>query len=98
MPLNRLGIGVANPAAIDYVLGDPYRDQIVEQTVVGANLSFTPFATWAGDVSMAIGAEYREERIRGFVPAEFQPIVTPDGNDEPLVGRQLSAEHRLVTT
>jgi iron complex outermembrane recepter protein len=79
VPLNRLGIGVANPAAIDYVLGDPYRDQTVEQTVIGANLAFTPFATWAGDVSMAIGGEYRDESIRGFVPTEFQPLVTATG-------------------
>jgi hypothetical protein len=78
VPLNRLGIGVANPAAIAYVLGDPYRDEVVEQTVFGANLSFTPFATWAGDVSIAVGAEYRKEEIRGFVPPEFQPIVTPN--------------------
>jgi iron complex outermembrane receptor protein len=34
VPLNRLGIGVANPAAIDYVLGDPYRKQVLEQFVV----------------------------------------------------------------
>jgi outer membrane receptor protein involved in Fe transport len=79
VPLNRLGVGVANPAAISYVLGDPYRDQTVEQTVVGANLSFTPFATWAGDVSIAIGGEYRDESIRGFVPTEFQPIITGTG-------------------
>jgi iron complex outermembrane recepter protein len=79
VPLNRLGIGVADPAAIDYVLGDPYRDQVVEQRVFGGNLSFTPFATWAGDVSMAIGAEYRKESISGFVPEEFQPIVSATG-------------------
>jgi outer membrane receptor protein involved in Fe transport len=79
VPLNRLGVGVANPAAISYVLGDPYRDETVEQTVLGANLSFTPFATWAGDVSIAVGGEYRDERIKGFVPTEFQPIVTPTG-------------------
>ena len=79
VPLNRLGIGVADPAAIDYVLGDPYRDETLEQTVVGANLSFTPFATWAGDVSIAVGGEYRDERIKGFVPTEFQPIITPTG-------------------
>lgn len=79
VPLNRLGIGVAAPAAIDYVLGDPYRDEVVEQTVFGANLSFTPFATWAGDVTMAIGGEYRRESIRGFVPAEFQPVITGTG-------------------
>lgn len=76
-PLNLLGIGVADPAAIDYILGDPYRDQTLEQTVIGANLSLTPFATWAGDVSIAIGAEYRKEEIDGFVPPEFQPIFNP---------------------
>jgi iron complex outermembrane recepter protein len=76
-PLNLFGIGVADPAAIDYILGDPYRDQVLEQTVVGANFSFTPFATWAGDVSVAVGGEYRKEEIDGFVPAEFQPIFNP---------------------
>jgi outer membrane receptor protein involved in Fe transport len=75
-PLNRLGIGVADPAAIAYILGNPYRDEIAEQIVAGANLSLTPFATWAGDVSIAVGAEYREEKISGFVPAEFQPTIT----------------------
>ena len=83
VPLNRLGIGVANPAAIDYVLGDPYRKQVLEQYVTGANLSLTPFATWAGDVSVAIGGEYREEKIRGSVPTEFQPIATVDGAGRP---------------
>ncbi|HEX8241311.1 MAG TPA: TonB-dependent receptor [Allosphingosinicella sp.] len=79
VPLNRLGLGVADPAAIDYALGDPYRDQTLEQTVAGANLSLTPFATWAGDVSVAVGAEYREEKIRGSVPLEFQPIINANG-------------------
>lgn len=79
VPLNRLGIGVADPAAIDYVLGDPYREQIMQQFVAGANLSMTPFATWAGDVSVAIGVEYREEKIRGSVPEEFQPLINPNG-------------------
>jgi len=79
VPLNRLGIGVASDAAIKYVLGDPYRDQVLEQFVTGANLSLTPFATWAGDVSIAVGGEYREEKIRGSVPIEFQPVVTATG-------------------
>ena len=83
VPLNRLGIGVANPAAIDYVLGDPYRKQVLEQFVTGANLSLTPFATWAGDVSIAVGAEYRKEKIRGSVPQEFQPIATVDATGRP---------------
>ncbi|WP_034156664.1 TonB-dependent receptor plug domain-containing protein [Sphingomonas sp. ERG5] len=76
VPLNRLGIGVANPAAFGYALGNPYRDEVAKQKVAGANLSLTPFATWAGDVSIAVGGEYREESIRGFVPAQFQPAIT----------------------
>lgn len=74
VPLNRLGLGVADPAAIPYVLGDPFRKQRLRQLVAGVNLSTTPFATWAGDVSVAVGAEYREEKVSGFVPAEFQPV------------------------
>ena len=79
VPLNRLGVGVANPAGIDYAFGDPYREQRLEQTVVGANLALTPFATWAGDVSIALGGEYREEKIRGSVPMEFQPVINANG-------------------
>ena len=88
VPLNLFGIGVADPAAIDYILGDPYRDQVLEQTVFGANFSFTPFATWAGDVSVAVGAEYRKEKIDGLrarrVPADLQP---GDGRDRRASGR-----------
>ena len=74
-------MNVANAAAVDYVLGDPYRDQTLEQTVIGANFSTTPFATWAGDVSVAIGGEYRKEQVKGFVPAEFQPVpIIANGN------------------
>ncbi|WP_290896237.1 TonB-dependent receptor [Hoeflea sp.] len=72
VPLNILGTGVTDPAAADYVLGDPYRDQTLKQTVAGVNLSLTPFATWAGDVGVAVGAEYRKEEVSGFVPEEYQ--------------------------
>jgi len=79
VPLNRLGVGVASQAAIDYVLGDPYRDQVLEQFVVGTNWAVTPFATWAGDVSLSFGGEARKEKIRGSVPTEFQPVINANG-------------------
>ena len=97
VPINRLGIGVANPAAIPYVLGDPYRDEVVEQTVIGANLSFTPFSTWAGPVTMAIGGEYREEKIRGFVPEEFQPLITTNAAGLPTTQNRWSVGNYLPT-
>ncbi|WP_240700082.1 TonB-dependent receptor plug domain-containing protein [Sphingomonas gei] len=104
-PLNRLGVGVADPAAVAYALGNPYRDETVEQYVAGVNLAVTPFATWAGDVSVSVGAEYRKEKIRGTVPAEFQPIVANNlvttrwsvGNYVPTAGQYDVKEAYLET-
>ena len=97
VPLNRLGIGVANPAAIDYVLGDPYRDEVIEQYNAAFNVSVTPFATWAGDVSLALGAEYRKEQIRGTVPAQFQPVSSTDANGRPITTNRWSVGNFLPT-
>ena len=95
-PLNILGIGVADQAAIDYVLGSPYRDQQFQQTVAGINLSLTPFATWAGDVSVAIGGEYRKEEVSGFVPEDFQSGFQV-GNYLPTLGEYDVKEAYLET-
>ncbi|MFD1950425.1 TonB-dependent receptor plug domain-containing protein [Sphingomonas arantia] len=95
-PLNRLGTGVASQAAIDYVLGDPYRDQKLQQTVAGVNLSVTPFATWAGDVSVAVGGEYRKEEVSGYVPTEFQTGWSV-GNFLPTFGQYNVKEAYLET-
>ncbi|WP_426167374.1 TonB-dependent receptor plug domain-containing protein [Sandarakinorhabdus sp. DWP1-3-1] len=97
VPLNRLGIGVVDPRVAGYALGDPYRDQIIEQYNAAANLSFTPFATWAGDVSFAVGAEYREEKLRGSVPVEFQPITIVDANGRPATSNTWSVGNYLPT-
>ena len=97
VPLNRLGIGVANPAAIAYVLGDPYRDEVAEQYAGGVNTSVTPFQTWAGDVSVAIGAEYRKEKISGFVPTQFQPVATTNAAGLPTTTNIWSVGNYLPT-
>ncbi|KAB7647931.1 TonB-dependent receptor plug domain-containing protein [Polymorphobacter fuscus] len=96
LPLNRLGVGVANPAAVSWVLGDPYRDQRFKQTVAGVNLSMTPFATWAGDVSVAVGGEYRKEEVSGSVPTEFQTGWSV-GNFLPTFGNYNVKEAYLET-
>ncbi len=97
VPLNRLGVGVADPAAIAYVLGAPYRDEITEQKTAGLNLRASPFRTWAGDVSVAIGGEWREESIRGFVPQQFQPISTVNAQGRPTVTNTWSVGNYLPT-
>lgn len=72
VPLNRLGIGVASPEALAYVLGNPYRRQKFEQDVVAANLAFDAFDLPAGAVSVSIGGEHRREKVSGSVPTEYQ--------------------------
>lgn len=96
IPLNQLGIGVANPAAVAWVLGDPYRDQKFKQTVAGINLSTTPFATWAGDVSVAVGGEYRKEEVSGYVPTEYRSGWSV-GNFRPTFGSYNVKEAYLET-
>jgi len=79
VPLNRLGIGGASKAAIDYVLYNglqPLRNQTLKQDVAAINFSTNNlFDIWAGPVSLAFGAEYRKESVDGSVDPLFQPIV-----------------------
>ena len=76
------------------------REQVLEQYVTGANLSLTPFATWAGDVSIAIGGEYRKEEV-GLRPGRIPAVAAHrrerqcHRRSQPLVGRQLSAQFRV---
>ncbi|MGV2497417.1 TonB-dependent receptor domain-containing protein [Pelagerythrobacter aerophilus] len=72
IPLNRFGIGVADPDAVAWVVGNPYRNQRFQQDVFAANLSFDAFDLPAGAVAVALGGEHRREKVRGFVDPQYQ--------------------------
>lgn len=72
IPLNRFGVGVADPDAVDWILGDPYRLQRFEQNVYAANLSFDAFSLPAGPLAVAIGGEHRTEEVSGYVEDRYQ--------------------------
>ncbi|RVT43603.1 TonB-dependent receptor plug domain-containing protein [Sphingobium algorifonticola] len=80
VPLNRIGVGGASQAAINYVLyngSQPLRTQDLRQEVAAFNLSTNNlFDMWAGPVSLAFGGEYRKESVSGYVDPLYQPIVT----------------------
>ncbi len=71
VPLNRFGTGVANQDGLDFVLGRPRREQELQQDVAAINFTTGGIAGWAGDISLAFGAEYREETLDGFVDPKF---------------------------
>src|SRR5690606_7367342 len=65
LPYNPMGLNVNSPEAIAWLLGSPHRDQRFTQEVVAATLSGEPFSSWAGPVSVAMGVERRDEKVRG---------------------------------
>ena len=71
VPLNRMGVGVASDEALDYVLGRPRREQEFIQSVAAINFSTSDISGWAGPISVAFGAEYREEEMDGSVEEQF---------------------------
>lgn len=65
VPYNVFGTGVNSSAAIDYITGTSWGVTNLRQDVMAANLRGDPFSTWAGPVSVAMGAEYRREKVSG---------------------------------
>ncbi|MEH3047046.1 TonB-dependent receptor domain-containing protein [Sphingomonas adhaesiva] len=63
-PLNIFGANSASPEASAYVVSPIPRSLRVvnQQHVATVNLSGSPFSLWAGDVGIAVGAEYRKEK------------------------------------
>jgi hypothetical protein len=61
--------------ALNYIFNggaQPQRLQSLRQDVAAASLSTNElFNTWQGPVSRAFGAEYRRERVTGYVDPQF---------------------------
>ena len=74
-PVNMFGFGSISEASKAYFLGTSQLEQWTWQTVGAATLRGEPFSTWAGPVSIATGAEYRQERIK----AVADPIAEANG-------------------
>lgn len=86
VPLNIFGQNAASPEAIAYILGTQWTRQVYSQHVVEGSLHGDLFSTWAGPVSFATGASYREEKI----DAESDPLSIESafgiGNPKPYSG------------
>lgn len=77
VPLNVFGPGAASAAALAYVQGTLMTSQSLIQNVASINVNGSPASTWAGPISMGVGAEYRnEEGTATDDPISASPIVT----------------------
>jgi iron complex outermembrane receptor protein len=65
VPLNVIGTGVASDAARNWVLGQASLHLHLRQQTAAVAFNGSPFDLWAGPVSVAFGAEWREESVTG---------------------------------
>ncbi len=86
-PLNIFGVGAASAEAIDYVLGQQVTRQTYTQNVVEGSIQGTPFNTWAGPVSLAVGGSYRNEKILAVSDALSIESAFGIGNTKPYAGK-----------
>lgn len=75
VPINLFGFGSPSAAAVDYVTEDQVVDSTIRQHAGALGFSGEPFSTWAGEVSLAFGAEYRRESV----DAVADPISLANG-------------------
>jgi len=76
VPLNLFGQGTPSADAIDYVTFTSRTSLAYVQDSAQANLRGSPFATWAGDVAIAAGVEWRHESANSTVDDRAATGVT----------------------
>ncbi|MFV3075344.1 TonB-dependent receptor domain-containing protein [Niveispirillum fermenti] len=82
IPINPFGAGSITQQAQAYYHGTSTTFAEMRQEVYAANISGSPFTTWAGPVSVAAGAEYRTEKT----------VQTSDANSAASRWRSINAQ------
>ena len=80
VPLNPFGNQVST-AAKNYVTANGFQTDVTTEHVVAGNVRGEPFSLWAGPVSVAVGGEFRTDRIAG--DADIFSKGAPDNPDTP---------------
>lgn len=80
VPLNPFGSGSPSAAALDYVVGNQWRDQDITQDVVALNIQGELFnLASTRPVAVGFGVEYRKETANQTVDSESQTRVETTG-------------------
>ncbi|WP_250890503.1 TonB-dependent receptor plug domain-containing protein [Sphingobium nicotianae] len=69
IPINLFGPGGVSQAAAARYMVPEWQTRTYQQHVVALNLRGSPFSTWAGEVKVAIGGEYRRDTAVGYTDA-----------------------------
>jgi len=86
VPINLFGKGSPSQAAIDYITGTSMALTTLKQQVASATIGGEIFEGWAGPITAAFGAEFRDESLDRSVDDDsdnFRFLIT---NAQPLTG------------
>jgi iron complex outermembrane receptor protein len=86
VPFNLFGEGSPSREAIDYVTGTSSLDIDMSQVVAAFTVSGAPFSTWAGEVAIATGVEYREDKLKAVVDSDSMLDLWQTTNRKPSEG------------
>lgn len=86
VPWNPFGWGNNGASAIGFSKGLSTLDQQTQQTVGTVGISGDPFDSWAGQVSVAAGIEWRKEEVVGIPDALSLQSVYSAGNFKGIRG------------
>ncbi len=91
-PVNLFGVNQSDSNAVNYVNGTSTQTRVLVQNIVAANISGSPFSTWAGPVSLGTGAEYRRDTADGTVDAISAAQGWWNNTGAPIAGQQTVTE------
>jgi outer membrane receptor protein involved in Fe transport len=97
VPIDVFGAGSIDDAMMAYYAGTSWLDSEQAQELYAANISGSPFATWAGPVSLAAGVEHRKDSIDARSDAISAARGWATINDQPLSGSVDVTEGYLET-
>jgi outer membrane receptor protein involved in Fe transport len=86
VPVNLFGSGSISEAARDYLTDTQWSRRRITQQVGAANLRGSPFSLWAGEVSVALGGEWRRDSISAISDPISQANGFNFGNPKPISG------------
>ncbi|MCO8019165.1 TonB-dependent receptor [Brevundimonas diminuta] len=95
--LNLFGAGSPSQEAIDYVTGTQFHEVVTKQSVAAVNIQGELLSTWAGAVSVAMGAEYRKEEASATSDKIAQSSGFAYGNPQPFAGEYSAKEAYFET-
>ncbi|HEV7714522.1 MAG TPA: TonB-dependent receptor [Steroidobacteraceae bacterium] len=96
VPLNPFG-SVVSQGAIDYVTDVSRQTNRTTENTLAANIQGEVFDLWAGPLTVAVGAEYRDDKLVGTADALSRNLAFFTGNAQNINGEVKVKEGYLET-